>query len=749
MHNYLSDPADDLPPRFAVTLKILVVCAVLLSGQTAWSFSETAQTANSSTGAAAVVETAPADAANAVQTVNVTAKVRPVQSAIDRKTYQVGADLQSVTGSAADVLQSIPSVEVDADGNVSLRGDNRVIILVDGKPSAQLSGANAGDGLLQFSASDIDKVEVMTSAPAEYGADGTAGVINLITKKNRQQGSSGTLMFNAGNERRYVSEANGAINTDSLSLSGGIGLRQDDRQRTVTTRIDAPESVPQYSDGQLQENARRLIPAIKGAVEYRFDESASLGYDVKMRQRSGYRYYDSQNTATLSDGQLASAATGHSDGHEWSLSGEQRLRFRQNLSSPEEVLELSLHRTTDNERERYFLLTQSSFPDAAVSGSHLYQNHRFATNDVSVDYRAPLGEDRNLKLGYSVRHDNDGFDNAGSSLDPITGLWRADPTLNNQFSYVQTVHALYGSLQQPVGSAQLLLGLRAEHTGNEGDQFNAGVVNRHSYGGLYPSVHIEQQVDAQSLLSLVYSRRLSRPDPDDLNPYVDYRDPHNLQSGNPDLRPQQSQSLEAGYQVEAGKQNYGITAYLKQLTDSFSIETTLVSPDVVLTTKTNLPHSRAAGFELNADGPLSPSLSYRLSGNLYYVEADSSASGVKTQLSATGLNLKSSMDYHISPQDNLQLSATRTDRQLTAQGYVEAINLVNVGYKHQLRSGLAMVLTVSDLFNGQRQQRFVNTAALTESYEKFQVGRIAYLGFIYTFGAQKKTKAENFEYDQP
>jgi outer membrane receptor protein involved in Fe transport len=267
--------------------------------------------------------------------------------------------------------------------------------------------------------------------------------------------------------------------------------------------------------------------------------------------------------------------------------------------------------------------------------------------------------------------------------------------------------------------------------------------------GLYPSLNLERPLDAQATLSFGYSRRLARPNPDDLDPYIDRHDSQNLQGGNPNLLPQQSQSLEAGYRVEAEKQTYGVSAYLRRFTNSFTDLTTLAGPGVLLTTKANLPSSKAGGFEFNTDGPLARTLSYRLAGNLFYSQVDATALGASGLASTTGLNLKASLDYRPTAIDTAQLSATRADKRLTAQGYIAAINLLNLGYKRQLSPDLTLVATVSDLFNGQRQVRTVNTTTLTETYERDQAGRIAYIGLVYTLGAQKKSKSAAFEYDQP
>src|SRR5579859_4848697 len=138
------------------------------------------------------------------QSIDVTAQKMPVQTLIDRKVYSVTEDLQSVTGSAADILDRIPSVEVDGDGNLTLRGDTNVLILVDGKPVAQLTGSTAGTWLQQFPANDIEKIEVMNTPPAQYKVDGSGGAINIVTKKKRTPGLSGSQQASAAQRERVL-----------------------------------------------------------------------------------------------------------------------------------------------------------------------------------------------------------------------------------------------------------------------------------------------------------------------------------------------------------------------------------------------------------------------------------------------------------------------------------------------------------------------------------------------------------------
>jgi hypothetical protein len=168
---------------------------------------------------------------------------------------------------------------------------------------------------------------------------------------------------------------------------------------------------------------------------------------------------------------------------------------------------------------------------------------------------------------------------------------------------------------------------------------------------------------------------------------------------------------------------------------------------VVLLTKANLPITRSTGMEFSAGGKLLKTLSYSLGGDVFDTQIDASALGAAGLKSTLGVNLKASVEYKPTANDTAQISLSRTDKRLTPQGYVGAIDLVNLGYKRQLRPDLALVLTISDLFDGQRQTRFLNTPILQDAYQRYQVGRIAYIGVVYTFGGPGKAKAADFNYD--
>ncbi len=701
----------------------------------------------------AVSAAAPPAAAGtgAIAPVVVTADRLSVETLIDRKVYTISADLQSAVGTVADVLTAIPSVEVDGDGNVSLRGDSNVTILIDGRPAAQLSGASAADNLLQIPAQDIEKIEVITNPPAQFKADGTAGIINIIMRKRRRAGSSGMAQASAGNRERALFGASGNYNAGSLGFSGGVSLRQDDRRRIVESSLAAPDPVSGAllrSDHNLDEHVRRWIPVAKAGVDYAPNDRQSLELTATRGERSGNRFFDQHDTSSLAPGVPTTIADRHSAGREWSIDTSQRLVFQQTLGRPGETLSLMIGRSAFHEREHYDYTNSYPLPPAPPSGDDLNLAEDLVTRELSADLVLPLGGDRSLKLGYDLEQDDNGYDNSGDNVDPVTGALVVNPGLTNQFRYAQQVHAAYGSYQARAGAWTWQGGLRLERTRVDALEVTDSIANDRTDLRAYPSLHLDRSLPGGATLSFSASRRVSRPDPGALNPYTDHQDTQNLRAGNPALLPQDTQSYEVGYSVEAKGLAYGLTGYFRRDRNRVTDVTRALGGGVVLTTKANLPRSRSGGIEFTANGHLTSTLAFGLSGNAFYNEIDGTALGAPGLESTTGVNAKANLDYRPTSAATAQLSATRSDKRLTPQGFVDAINILNLGYKQQLEPRLAAVATVSDLFSGQRFRRHAASPSLTDVYERHVLGRVAYVGLLYAFGSQKKSKPGGFDYEE-
>lgn len=680
----------------------------------------------------------------AVEGVVITAQRPAAATSIDRKTYAVDRDLQASAGSVGDVLRNLPSVEVDVLGNVSLRGDSNVQILIDGKPSTMMSAANRGAILQQMPADAIASIEVMTNPSAQYKPDGASGIINIVTKKNRRPGRSGTAQASLGTEGRYNVGASAAYNDGRLNLFGSASLRHETRKRTVTDhRVRHAPAGNAPSDQAID------------STQQRDSRIASIGFDydadAKTRLSGGYSYNRRAETLRVAErdaafdsaGALASDydRLGQGTGHETSTQAS--LGYRRAFADKGELtIDLRRGRTREDRRRVYRNLYRT--PALPPLTEELIPRADELTDELTVEYARPLPGGGDLKLGYGLERDRDDYDNYGGTI--VNGASIPDAAQTNRFVYKQTIHALYGTYERPLGDWTLLAGLRLEETRVDTNQITSALKNSTDYFRVYPTAHLEREIGQDGKLRLSYSRRVARPDPEDLNPYAVYLDAFSYRAGNPDLMPQVTDAVEVGYETRAFGATLAATAYVRNNRDGVTEVSRYVTPLILLTTKENLGKSTATGLELSATGKLAGKLAYNLSGNLFRNEIDAGNLGFSNRRSGTGYTGKASLDYTLSAKDLLQVSANYSARRLTAQGHRLPSGAVNLGYRHKISDDLSLVLTVSDLLDTQRDGSVIDTAVLSDRYERRQLGRTTFVSLSWKFGGGGKSKEQGFDY---
>lgn len=696
---------------------------------------------------AQAADTPPTTPSEPVQSIVVSSKRLPVENLVDRKVYDITTDVLANFGSVSDVLTAIPSVDVDGDGVVSLRGDNNVLILIDGKPSTLFSGSKAGDNLQSIPAKDIERIEVLTTPPPQFKAEGASGVINIITRKKRPEGFSGALQGSLGDGGREVAGGESSYHSGPLTVSVTAGYRHDYRQRTLDSNVSLPAS-PTAATSEvslLSERTHRNIPSAGARADYALDDHQSISGSFNWLQRGGLRTYTQLNDSANSSGPLTSTRR-MSRGHDPEAEYDERLGYTRKLAREGEELEVSLHRSSSHQLEHYDYTNDSFTPSAPTFYNNLNLLEDHATTEFGADYAVPFSTARSLKLGYSFERDDFRSGIRGAAVDPVTGVETVDTNATNDFNFRQDIHSGYASSQTTSEHWTVLAGLRAELTATNAALLSGNLATKDHYFEFYPSLHVTRALSEESTLSFGASRRVSRPDPSDLNPYIDYEYTPNLRAGNAYLRPQYTQSYELGYGFESGRVSYQSTAYYRRNRDSVTDVTQYLGNGVSLTTRTNLAKNDSAGLELTSSGRMTSQLSYSISANLFHTQIDATALGEPGLKSTRGVNAKIKLDYQPTTGDSAQLSMTRTDKRLTPQGYISAVNIVSVGYKHQVKRHLTAILTASDVFNGQRNRRFESTPLFTGTYVRSVQGRIAYVGLLYSFGSAKSDK--QFDYDE-
>jgi outer membrane receptor protein involved in Fe transport len=660
---------------------------------------------------------------------------------IDRQVYDVKNDVNASNGSAADALNNVPSVAVDPDGTVSLRGNSNVQILVDGKPSAMLQGDNKGPALQAMPAEDIDSVEVINNPGAEFGNEGGGGpILNLVMKRNRKAGGFGVVNANMGSAGRYNSAVNGAYNTGRWGIQGGVNVRHDGRNSTGATerdRIDPVTGAEQHSSQTSTSTGLNDSAGLRGQLTYNLTDvdqlEASVGAMKRTNDQTGldrYQVFDADGNAT-SDYLRSTRRTGDNTntmfGTRWDHKGEKL----------GELFKMDLRVShSDNRSDTRYANTYVVVPAAGGEGDSLQGvANRNRIVDYSGDYERPFDSGAILKMGYRVFDNRSDFDNRYVDVD-VAGGTTADARRTNAFSVDERDAALYSSYQWEVSPRWgALVGLRAEYTHMDLNQITSGTTATNTYLNWIPSAFATYKLSDTANLRFAYARRIRRPNANDLNPFVVYKDELNESAGNPRLKPVLTDSFEIGYETKAGKLDTAVRAYYRTDSDTIRSRQTAVSDTVILTTLENGGSNRAGGLELTLSGKVTPDITINTSGNLAYTQQGQiDLNGAETTRGATSLSVRGRINWQATPLDQLQVQLNARGRTLAGSGYSEPVSSMNLSWRRNLSRSLLLVMNMTDVFSSQKMETVTDTATLKERTLRRVDGRILYVGLSWRFG---------------
>jgi outer membrane receptor protein involved in Fe transport len=668
----------------------------------------------------------------------------PIRSSIDRNSYSVANDLQATTGSISDALRSVPSVEVDVQGNVALRGDTNVTIMIDGKPSGMFQGDGKAQALQNLPADQIERVEVITNPSAAFDPNGSAGIINLITKKTRKLGPQGSMRMNVGSSGRQNGGISGSYRDQKLTLSGDASYRHDSIKQDFSREREASDTLAGGFRKSLQDGiqgGRVNVTSVRGQVDY--DPDAKTRFTAELR----YLNVDFSDRAYETFREVSGAGVPTGDYNRLAAAQQKRpntagtLRFKHTFGDEHEL-------TADFTRER----SENNFDRQSSFDNHLgpdrYEALQFDTlfweTLGKVEYTRPMPGDVKVKLGYSYDADDNDYDNRGER-GPTPGSTTPDPSLTNLFKFDQQVHAIYGTYERPFGRLTALAGLRVEAVNIDIKSVTQALKAGNDDTSLYPSLHLRYKLTDAQNISASYSHRIQRPQPQDYNPFRIYQDPQNFRSGNPDLKPQQTHSYELGYQYRKAGTIYLATLYYRDIRDAVNDVTRDLGGGVFISTKENIGKSRNAGLELVANGKLTPKLSYNVNGNAFWNEIDGAGLGFgSAKRDAVTVSGRANLSWTVTDKDFVQINGLVNGKRLTPQGYMQPTAMLNLGYRHKFSDQLSGVITVQDALNSFKFKSVIDTPNLRDVLEFKPTNRGVFIGFTYAFGGGKTRDSFDF-----
>lgn len=514
-------------------------------------------------------------AAENLQVAEVTAETNTLQLNLDKKVFDVEKSALAQGGTAVDVLRTVPTLDVDMDGNVSLRGSQGVTVLINGKPSS-LTGANRKAVLEQIPASMIKSVEIITNPSAKYDPDGKAGIINIVLKKNKLEGFSGNL--------------SGSIGTLANKYNGTLGLNYRNQRINIFSTYNYNhytgwQSNSSYRENRLESGTWFMSKDEKG-IESNRTHFAKLGMDIYLNDKHTLSMMGSitPSLAMLNteidyqnlDENEVLVSSLHRVGVEQtpSLNAEANLSYSGEFKTPEQKLDVSFNFSRGRLPRSFGTYHQQLFDaegkptTAQPFVQHLLYIDQNTVLDGQLDYVHPFAKiGGQLETGWNstLRLIDNNF--VSEYYSDRTQTLVNDTTQSNRFGYNEQVHAAYITFGQKIKKFSYQVGLRAEQVFTTASLANTEQVFRNNYFSLYPSAHFSYEFPKEHQLQLSYSRRVQRPFLEALNPFISYTDPYNIHEGNPYLLPEYTHSVQLEYMKYWEKATLTASIYFQHSTN--------------------------------------------------------------------------------------------------------------------------------------------------------------------------------------
>lgn len=665
----------------------------------------------------------------ALQEVVITGEVSTTVFKLDKRVFNVGSDISSTGVSALEVLNNVPSVNVDIEGQISLRGSGGVQILINGKPSVLADGSSNALGTI--TADMIESIEVITNPSAKYDASGTAGILNIILKKEDEKGWNGSVSVNTG----YPANHN-----------AGLSLNRRTNKFNLFTQLGAGyRSMP----GESESINRNLT---NGEVIHSFGESfrdesffnITLGTDYHINDLnvitlSGNFAYEMEEQPSTT--RFRFADTAGEPGSSWFRNEETE------GTNPKWQYDLNYSKQFKNHEDHTLIISTLGSFFGKDQSSKFFNTTIYGVNDnndqltktkfqradytIKADYTNPLTDRITLEAGAQYEMNDVGNDYEVRNL--IDGVFEINPDLTNNFDYDQKVLGAYATAAYEKDKWGVQGGLRVENTDLKTLLTNTNESNSQNFTDFFPSLHTSYKVSDGLSFQAGYSRRIMRPRLWDLNPFFNITNNYSIRMGNPDLQSEYTDSYELTSIYRIGKASLSSSVYYKYTTDVIE-RVTRFDDNVSISTPQNIGTNGAVGFETN--GKFSPLSWLTLNGdfNFNYFNRIGNFEGQSFDFSGDQWSSKLGAKLMLPADIDLEITGQYQSKYKTIQGEVSGYAFMDIGVRKKILKGKAVVnLAVRDLFESRKFERHVFQPTF-ETYDRFQRDRVITFGVSYAFG---------------
>jgi len=674
--------------------------------------------------------------------IQVTAERSQMELKLDKRVVNVGSDLANAGSNVADLLDNIPSVDIDVEGNVGLRGSQNVRILIDGKPSGLL-GNNVADALRQLQSDMVERVEIITNPSARYDAEGEVGIINLVMKKESRRGLHGSVDLRAGNPHNYGAGINFNLRREwvNLFLNGGLYYMKSPGSASSYQRFDGPEGVQIY-ESETDRFRSRL------SNQYQFGADFYLNEYNTLTASGMYRFSDGNNETDIHYEDFT-------EGKE--LIGTSRRLDQENRDGYDMETALSYEKSfKDQDRKltadfKWMQNHDLELSDIEENIFHTNRRNIFQRSEneegeetflLQADYTDPIGQDGMFEAGIKVNL-RDIKNNFLVEEMNEEDQWGILPGYNDNLTYFENIFAAYSIYGNKSGQFSYQVGLRVEHSDITTRLENENMNNDRNYTDFFPTAHFTYELDPENQFQLNYSRRLSRPWFRMLMPFSNFSNNRSRWMGNPNLDPEYSHSIETGFlkYFQSGsllsslyyRHRTGVIERLRQINDE----------GIELRVPVNLGIQNAYGVELNFNYDFLKWLRYDVSLNFYqaitegqYLEQDF-YSNARTMTGRTSTKLKLPKEF------DMQLSFFYRAPRATTQGRRDAMYSLDAGIsKDILNNNGTLILNGRDLLNTRKFSGYSEGPDFYSEEESVWRNRQITLTFNYRINQKKSEKPD-------
>ena len=669
-----------------------------------------------------------------------------VEYKIDKKVVDVSSNLVAASGSVVDALQNTPSVQTDVEGNITLRGNSNFTVLIDGKPSP-LSGS---DALQQIPASTVQSVEIITNPSARYDAEGSAGIINVIMKKQKVSGFNGIVNATAGTGDKYSGNINinYKVSKFNFTLGGDYNDMQFHGKRyQKNQKVFGIDSIlNQTIDGDG--NFKRIGGGIKGGIEYNINDNSSLSLTGNYGNRRNERNFTSQNLDQYSNSKtniskdvfyLGTNKTKGDHKYYYNINLDYQLK----LDNKGQQLSASAYfsQGPDNDITNLSQDTTNNLwklkSDTSYSRQNTYQFSFENELRTKLDYSLPIGEKGKLDLGYQGKYTNSKagyhfFQDSSGIVYEVIGR-------KDSLNFTDNIQAGYFSFSNSITLFDYQVGLRAEYENREINQLISGEDNKMKRLDFFPSIYLTRKLAWDLQLQASYTRRINRPRDWDLDPLPRNFSNREIRVGNPKLQPEFANSYELNLQKKLNEASFiSLEAFLRQTNQLRQPKNDFDSTTGITTSTTiNIDHDQSIGAELMLNLAPVKWFNFNASGSLYNYQmfGQTDSSGSKN---STNWNIRVNPSFKLIWGTSVQLNFNYNSPTITSDGTRSGFYNSSIGIRQDmLKHKGTLTLNIQNPFGITRYSSTSQSNNLSSSGYFQRESKVFMLTFSYRFNNYK------------